>query len=79
MKKINQPSNANCFSPRNGEVILKVLRRLYGSLRACFSPRNGEVILKSIGYIGYDLIKKCFSPRNGEVILKYHEQDQYYF
>ena len=34
------------FSPRNGEVILKEIRKVAFDLNVCFSPRNGEVILK---------------------------------
>ena len=36
-----------CFSPRNGEVILKILEDLDDHIKVKrFSPRNGEVILK---------------------------------
>ncbi len=35
-----------CFSPRNGEVILKSLIRSAIISPHSFSPRNGEVILK---------------------------------
>ena len=57
------------FSPRNGEVILKLLQKMSTTRQVRFSPRNGEVILKfyiknPIGSIA------SFSPRNGEVILK---------
>ena len=34
------------FSPRNGEVILKIMKIIEGLIMAGFSPRNGEVILK---------------------------------
>ena|GEM_PF-5275429 len=57
------------FSPRNGEVILKLLVVTVILLAASFSPRNGEVILKrSLATVTSKDI--CFSPRNGEVILK---------
>ena len=35
-----------CFSPRNGEVILKKRGVNAPFIFYCFSPRNGEVILK---------------------------------
>ena len=35
-----------CFSPRNGEVILKMTLQIVSVEDICFSPRNGEVILK---------------------------------
>ena len=35
-----------CFSPRNGEVILKLKNPSLPIPYAGFSPRNGEVILK---------------------------------
>ena len=60
---------AACFSPRNGEVILKTIMLTLELNRKCFSPRNGEVILK-IEEITCNTLLKCFSPRNGEVILK---------
>ena len=36
------------FSPRNGEIILKVIKliRYIVAAELCFSPRNGEIILK---------------------------------
>ena len=34
------------FSPRNGEVILKLVKARAVVKEAGFSPRNGEVILK---------------------------------
>ena len=37
----------NGFSPRNGEVILKVDIIWEDEIQNSFSPRNGEVILKS--------------------------------
>ena len=37
------------FSPRNGEVILKVGDSISNYIESCgFSPRNGEVILKGV-------------------------------
>ena len=63
-------SNGNCFSPRNGEVILKFTFSSWENLDwQGFSPRNGEVILKMAKRCHYHGIKS-FSPRNGEVILK---------
>ena len=41
-----------CFSPRNGEVILKQFLDDYGKLSQGFSPRNGEVILKFKPLVG---------------------------
>ena len=59
----------NRFSPRNGEVILKLYAALAKQEVLSFSPRNGEVILKKVAqYITQQCT--CFSPRNGEVILK---------
>ena len=57
------------FSPRNGEIILKLgdimfMQKLYG-----FSPRNGEIILKECANM-LKAVDSCFSPRNGEIILK---------
>ena len=37
-----------CFSPRNGEVILKLQGSHVMTSEYRFSPRNGEVILKYI-------------------------------
>ena len=34
------------FSPRNGEIILKVDFKFVQFREVCFSPRNGEIILK---------------------------------
>ena len=56
-------SNLNCkcldrFSPRNGEVILKVAFVVSHWEPQSFSPRNGEVILKvarRISKCGYDV------------------------
>ena len=38
-----------CFSPRNGEVILKMDEGKKVANYLSFSPRNGEVILKLLG------------------------------
>ena len=59
-----------CFSPRNGEIILKTMKRPSGISDASgFSPRNGEIILKEEKTV--DIIQyHSFSPRNGEIILK---------
>ena len=59
-----------CFSPRNGEVILKYECVLWVIHTDRFSPRNGEVILKSLNSLYNAVNPRRFSPRNGEVILK---------
>ena len=44
-----QPTQAElnmCFSPRNGEIILKELKEHLAWVEESFSPRNGEIILK---------------------------------
>ena len=39
------------FSPRNGEIILKIEHSYYHKMKdGCFSPRNGEIILKDSRY-----------------------------
>ncbi len=54
----------SCFSPRNGEVILK-LEGIHPSLNALgFSPRNGEVILKTWDDFE-EAMKKFQSPQWG--------------
>ena len=59
-----------CFSPRNGEIILKFLYSNYGKdYFSRFSPRNGEIILK-VNALEKRMASHCFSPRNGEIILK---------
>ena len=58
-----------CFSPRNGEIILKEFMGSLVGAKFSFSPRNGEIILKICeDYIMEELMS--FSPRNGEIILK---------
>ena len=59
----------SCFSPRNGEVILKEKLLKEELSLTGFSPRNGEVILKQYRLCAHQTILG-FSPRNGEVILK---------
>ena len=58
------------FSPRNGEVILKIYEDYRRKRENCFSPRNGEVILKVVMPSAPHVDGASFSPRNGEVILK---------
>ena len=59
-----------CFSPRNGESVLKKYLQLFlYSLCYCFSPRNGESVLKQMFFVN-KLVDKSFSPRNGESVLK---------
>ena len=54
------------FSPRNGEVILKVQPGAYFEAVGCFSPRNGEVILKEEDHNCPGLLVSMFqSPQWG--------------
>ena len=54
------------FSPRDGEIILKLL--MIGQRRdvPSFRPRNGEVILKTYKVAKGKLVLCGFSPRDGE-------------
>ena len=62
-------SQAVRFSPRNGEIILKLKLNVDKLTNTGFSPRNGEIILKlEINFQIY--LRMGFSPRNGEIILK---------
>ena len=47
-------SFSSCFSPRNGEVILKVEAAEVKAFMHGFSPRNGEVILKSSKILSFN-------------------------
>ena len=57
------------FSPRNGEIILKINKNGLMDGLESFSPRNGEIILKNAKLNAY-ITLASFSPRNGEIILK---------
>ena len=60
------------FSPRNGEVILKLstrelVERAYQAFQSPQWGSNSKVLA-----LGLEACKgACFSPRNGEVILKF--------
>ena len=53
------------FSPRNGEVILKVEENQHNKRLAGFSPRNGEVILKNSISIIHSFLFWFQSPQWG--------------
>ena len=60
-----------CFSPRNGEVILKTQgAAVAADVRVFQSPQWGSN--SKVYFAIFDAVAiLCFSPRNGEVILKF--------
>ena len=48
MNNLNEYKGELCFSPRNGEIILKEINLVDDPEVVGFSPRNGEIILKGM-------------------------------
>ena len=55
-----------CFSPRNGEIILKYPGLYDGEDKHSFSPRNGEIILKEKLTKEASMVSAFQSPQWGD-------------
>ena len=59
-------ANSSGFSPRNGEIVLKMfMQKLYASQER-FSPRNGEIVLKRKVMIRKPALDEFQSPQWGD-------------
>ena len=68
-RNVKEKIKKKCFSPRNGEIVLKGNKKINLKNIEGFSPRNGEIVLKNnIEFV--QATPTGFSPRNGEIVLK---------